>query len=257
MNAVGPFSDPRAFRLLSVSALRISSSQRPVNPTRVARMAAKWKWEKAEAITVSARPNEPGIYDVIEGQNRTMALRQIDPDAMVLCVVLQPMTRPEQAGTALGIGEGRSPLTAIERFYLRYTKGDAHVLAAQDVLTKHSIKVDNAQTARHTRAASAVMTIVQGTGRTSPDDGAEALDDVLDTLLKAWPHDPTGRDDRLTADIIGAVGVVLGKGYDKKDVVKALKRKSNHPGELAKLSGSVSKRDRIVRHLLIEVGPRT
>lgn len=244
--------DPRSVRRMSVAALHISPSQRPVNETRVARIAADWDWKKAEAITVAERPYEPGHYDVIEGQNRVMALRSIDPGATILCVVLPSMNGPEQAGTALAIGEGRRPVSALEKFRLRCTKGDPYANAARDVLTMYGVFLDKGKAPRHTQSASAVMGIVQGRGRLSPDEGAERLAQVLDIIFTSWPNDPSGTDDRLTADILTAVSVVLAE-YDEKKVAKVLKKRGFTPTDLLSLSGSVSKRERIIRTLRVEL----
>lgn len=244
--------DPRSARRMSVAALHISPSQRPVNETRVARIAADWDWKKAEAVTVAERPFEPGHYDVIEGQNRVMALRGIDPNATIMCIILPSMTSPEQAGTALAIGEGRRPVSALEKFRLRCTKGDQYANAARDVLIAHGLFLDTSHAPRHTKAASAIMNIVQGGGKQSVEEGTERLSQVFDVILKAWPNDPTARDDRFTADILSAVAIVLREFEDKK-VAKLLKRRGFSPVDLLSLSGTVSKRERIVRMLRVEL----
>ena len=246
-----PLQDPRVAMYLKVSQLCIDAdTQRPLDHRRIEAMAADWDWRRAEALTVSA--NGDGTFDVIEGQNRTEALRLIDPECLVLCVVVATGGDPDKAATALGIGKGRRPLTALHQYQLRLVSGDRTARAIQDLVTSKGLRVQQHDGPRATRAVNAMFAIVEGgRGRTTIDDGIGLLDRVFDVVLAAWPTDPhAGRDDRFPADILKAIAEVLVTGYEDKAIVKHLHAKRRGPEYWLGLTNGTSRRQAIVSNLI-------
>ncbi len=249
-----PTRDPRVVRLLSVGALKIKKSQRPVDEDRALRISMEWDWNKAEAITVCERDGEPGVYDVVEGQNRTLALQLIDPAALIWCVVLEPMGAPQQARTALSIDAGRKRISAIDKWAMRLTEGDPFVVAAAGVLRERSISISKTYGARQTKAAASIDSIVRGRGAQTPEYGAHLLSSTLDVIFDAWPSDPHGIDERMTGEIISAVATIMAEGHPRGRVVKALSGKRRNPeGWLSPNGGGESRRKRIETTLRAEV----
>lgn len=251
---IAPMHDPRAAKFLPVNKLRIHArAQRPIDQRRIERMASEWNWDLAEAVTVTAAPD--GMYEVTEGQNRTEALRLIDPGASILCVVLPPQSDASQAGTALSIHRGRRALSALDSYALRITSEDPVALAIRDLMESREIEVSSNDGPRRTKAVSALMAIATaGRGRTTLEDGIDLLGRTLDVILHAWPTDPhAGRDDRFPSDILKAVAEVLARGYDDKAVAKKLRAKRG-PEYWLGLTGGASRRESIVTNLIASLG---
>lgn len=228
VNINEPMRDPRAARYIPVSILRINpSAQRPVDMDRVARIAANWDYAKAEAVTVVI--NQDGTIDVVEGQNRVLALKSVDPSATILCVILLgSLTNAEQAGVALSIGKGRRAISALDAHKMAITNGDEVHVAVHALLSEKGIRVSKTATPRSTQAISAILSIAKsGHGRGDLDENLDMLERVLNVITAAWPMDPaSGRDERFTGDIIRVVADVLEMGHQDKDVAKSLKKEN-------------------------------
>lgn len=243
--------DPRRPMLLSVEQLRVDSqTQRAVDPARVEKMSDEWDWTLAETPTVSS--NGDGTYDVIEGQNRTLAARHRDAKAQLWCMVLDPQDRPVKAETALRIAKGRRPLSSVEKYYLRINSNDPVALLIADVLDANRLRISKQAAPRTSSAAAAMFGIVQGgRGLHTVEEGADMLARVLQVILRAWPQDPhTGRDDRFQSDILRAVAEVLAIGHGDADVAKKLKMQRRGPEYWLGLTGGTSRRQSIVNNLV-------
>jgi hypothetical protein len=219
-----PGQDPRAMTRLRVGDLVIDqNTQRVRIDSKVEHMASSWDWSLAEALTVV--DNGDGTHTVVEGQGRALALQLVDPDLTMPCLVLNPITSAAQSGVARDISRGRLAMSPVDRWKLDLNNGVAHEVAAQAVLESYGLRVARKVGARGIAAASTLRGIIRS-GRRSPDEGAEFLNDVISVITAAYPDtDPDVPTSRFDAPILRAVADVLSRNADRGVDLDRLARK--------------------------------
>jgi hypothetical protein len=206
-----PLIDPREFQRLSVHLLLIDQrKQRECDPEKVAKIANEFDWCRFEAITVS-RSKERSMYDVVEGQHRVLAARQLSwKEIAVPCLILPAKTTDkQQSQIALDIVQGRRGHSAYEQWRLRYNAGHPHEIFATTVLEKHGLRVGKAPSAMSIGAVATVRRIVHG-GGFSPELGSELLDKTLAVITTAFPtHDHESNVSRWDRYLMLAVSTII------------------------------------------------
>ena len=204
--------DPRKMNHITVSKLVIDSEpQRAMNMDIVERIANEWDWLRAEAATVVPIGN--GKFRVVEGQHRVRALQMVDPTAPMWCLVLPTAEGGVKAEAKLGrsIATGRRGYSTLAKWVSCVASGEAHEVEANKVLTKHGLRVGQAQSSRTIAAVGAVSKIVHGQKNT-PATGAEQLDKVITIILDTWPdHDPSSSTSRFDGRLVEALGIIVAR----------------------------------------------
>jgi hypothetical protein len=187
MPTLGP--DPRVFTYLAVSLLEVDpGEQRDITKSRqarICRISETWDWNRCEAITV--RLTEAGKYKVVEGQGRVLALRMLDPDALVPCLIIS-VDAVQAAGVASGIAKGRTGHTKYDHWKLAVRRGDEYEVAAEGALAARFLRVGLATSTNVIGAVGVVSSIIHA-HRSRPGEGADVLGQVVDILIAAYPSD--------------------------------------------------------------------
>lgn len=224
--------DPRVPLQIAAERLVVDENyQRAITDRRRSELLTigeHWRWELAEVPTVV--PIDGGMFRVTEGQGRVWIVRHIDRGARLWCMVLPPelVGRACEADIALGISTARKGHTALEQWLLRVARGDAHELAAEDVLAMHGLRLAAYASAHTISAVATVRKIVHQRQQTA-DEGAELLDRVLRVLLAAWPdynrEDNTARFDQVILTVLARV-ITLNPDIDESRLISILRNKA-------------------------------
>jgi hypothetical protein len=224
----GKLRDPRQPKLLQAKQLIIEqSAQRDVRSDRVKVLAENWDYTLAEVPTVTPYMEE--LYHVLEGQNRSVALESLDPEATLWCIVIENVEPRERPQKALDISGGRRVHSAYDKFYLGYNAGHPHELAAVHALSELGLRVGKGTSQNSIAAAGVVSRLIHG-GRRTAEMGAWLVEVTFSALLDAYPSydaDPHRWDSLL----IGALGQVIARNpnlrYDRL-VKKLAERRAEH-----------------------------
>ena len=105
------YSNPGAIRTLSTSQLTSGLPyQRTVKQQRVDEIVREWNDRKLTPVVVSFRD---GKFNVVDGQNRIAAMRQMagGGDVIVPCMIYTGMTYEQEAELYAKLDKGKRPLT--------------------------------------------------------------------------------------------------------------------------------------------------
>lgn len=209
--------DPREFRWIPAHALIVDERvQRELDPERVARIRNEFTWRLFEALTVSATRHK-NAFNVEEGQHRTAALKGLDPNALVPCMVLPKMDDAERAEVALAITRARRFHTAYEQWRLKVVGGHEHEVLATAAMEARGVRVGKAPSAMTIGAVATVVRITHG-GQHTPEYGAELLGRTIDVLMAAFPtYDHDSNANRWNRDLLLSVAEVLRRNPDTVD----------------------------------------
>ena len=95
--------------------------QRNESPKLVKSIAKNWKWTAAGVITVNKRD---GVYNVIDGQHRVLAAKEIANITHLPCIIHDGLTIEQEAETFLDVNVGRNNMSALDKFRAATVKGD-------------------------------------------------------------------------------------------------------------------------------------
>jgi hypothetical protein len=207
----GGRSDPRYVGLVRVGDVLVDQRvQRTISAAKVEMMAAQWDWSLAEVPTLTRR--DDGSVVVTEGQHRILALQQRDPDTMIWCLLPTDVEGlSDEAATALGIAKGRRAHNKVQEWKMRVTAGDAHEIAAEQVLKGMNLQVTEGGGNNVIQAAGTVMRIIHGTPSKplSANAGAHLLQQVL-TVCSVIPEEGGKSGRRYDSMIVRAVANIVG-----------------------------------------------
>ena len=105
------YSNPGSIRTLSTSQLTSGLPyQRTVKQRRVDEIVREWNDRKLTPVVVSFRD---GKFNVVDGQNRIAAMRQMagGGDVIVPCMIYTGMTYEQEAELYAKLDKGKRPLT--------------------------------------------------------------------------------------------------------------------------------------------------
>lgn len=213
----GLVPDPREFQWVPVHALLLDERvQRELEHERVARIANEFSWSLFECVTVS-RTKFPNKFNVDEGQHRTAAVRLLDPNTLVPCMVLPKLADDERAEVALGITSTRQAHTAYEKWRLNLKAGHEHEIKATATLEERKVRVGKSPSSMTIGAVATVRRIVHG-GHHTPEYGAELLGRTIDVLMAAFPtYDHDSNVNRWERNLMLAAGDVIHRNPDVLD----------------------------------------
>lgn len=95
--------------------------QRNESPKLVKAIAKNWKWTAAGVITVNKRD---GVYNVIDGQHRVLAAKELAEVTHLPCIIHDGLTIEQEAETFLDVNVGRNNMSALDKFRAATVKGD-------------------------------------------------------------------------------------------------------------------------------------
>jgi hypothetical protein len=178
--------DGRSWHKVPVRNLTIDPRlQRIRDEAEVEKIVRAFDWALFETPTVCAITNDPDRWIVIEGQRRTNALKQLDPDALVMVCHLGVLTPAEAADVAYRITRTRRNHSAYDKWRLRVLREDEHELFAEAVIEQRHLHLGATPNATTIAAVATVKNIIHH--YRDPEVGAEHLGDVLDVVLGSWP----------------------------------------------------------------------
>lgn len=191
-----------------IAALRVGdlfadpTYQRDLDVARVERMTGEYDRTLLGVLEVSAR--EDGRYAIVDGQHRWAVIERVGGlDEHLVCQVHTGLSSEDEARLFLEIDTGRRNLSWWDRWRARRGKGDPSVLAIDEVLKRHQLKVNPAPEDGNIRATRALENIVDDLG------DLQMLDNVLIVLTSAF-----GRGfDAFDGGLMQGVALVLGH-YD-------------------------------------------
>ena len=199
-------TDPYIAALRAGDLFADPAYQRDLDATRVERMSSELDRTLLGVLEVSAR--DDGRYAIIDGQHRWAVVRFAGgDDAHLVCEVHTGLSIEDEARLFYEIDTHRKTLSWWDPWRARRGAGDPQVLAIDEVLRRHHLKVNPAPEDGNIRATKALETIVEDLG------DLQMLDNVLIVLASAF-----GRSfDAFDGGIMQGVALVLGH-YDADEL---------------------------------------
>lgn len=172
--------------LLNVDVLKIDHTyQRPADPYHIQAMANSFDLKKLFRIAVNRRPD--GSYYVVDGQQRTGAIKLLGGDYMIDCVVYHLDTVEEEAALYYHLNWDRKNPNSYDRWKARLAQKEPDVVRIQHELDKANLKlIKSGQGLRAIKAVSAVNTWT--------DLDVETLSTVIMILGKFEYLEPIGSE---------------------------------------------------------------
>ena len=131
------YSNPSTIRTLSTSRLTSGLPyQRPVEQNNVDKLIRNWNSRELYPIIVSFRD---GKFNVVDGQNRIAAMRQMagGGDVLVPCMIYTGMTYEQEAELYAKLDKGKRPLTSHQHTKALVESGlDARIMAIKYLVEK-------------------------------------------------------------------------------------------------------------------------
>jgi hypothetical protein len=215
-----PQVEPVALNLLIVDR-RV---QRPLRPTRAAKIAAEMNLDALGLLAVSHR--ESGEYAIIDGAHRAEALRILGfTNDDVMCEVYTGLTLAEEAAM-FRLRNNSEKVGYLDRFRVRVVEGEPTALAIADLLGRYGWKVEN-------QTYDGVFAAVQRIERIYLLEPL-AAERALSTLTRAWGHEHNAADGR----IVEGLGLFYHRYGGAVDIDELTDRLSKFPGGPGKLIGS-------------------
>ena len=127
-------------KLLNVDELNVDHTyQRPADPYHIAAMAANFDLKRLFRIAVNQRPN--GKYYVVDGQQRTEAIKLLGGDYMIDCVVYHLATVEEEAALYYYLNWDRKNPNSFDRWRARLALNDPDIVRIQRELDFAQLKL--------------------------------------------------------------------------------------------------------------------
>jgi len=176
-------------------------AQRPPNEREARRIAENFDPDAMDPLTVTL-PNGNGIYHIIDGQTRRAALMQLwnDPHQRVPCRVLNAKTKKDAARIWSTMNSGHKSPSAIEKFLVDRTAGEAEATTIDRIVSGLGLKVAADFSDGVIAAVGALRTVYR-------KHGDAGLTWTLGTIRETWGKDR----EAYHGSIVQAFGDLFGK----------------------------------------------
>lgn len=250
--------DPRKWVLMRVGDLVIDHRiQRTRTDSDVQHIVREFDWRKFEAPTVMW-DHTLQHYLVLEGQKRILALQALDADTEVTVAVLPAQSIADAADVAYEIARTRRPHSAWDSWRMRVLRGDQHEILAERILAQRGLHLGLTPSMRCIAAVATVKTIVHH--YRDPEAGANHLDDVLSTVLAAYPNpDPESPHARFDHNLLAALSLLLRHNGDRLNRARLSAKLNERPAQywLADLSITPEPRPMAIARVMMRAYNKT
>lgn len=177
--------------------------QRSLNETRLRGQFAIWSDDKCEALTIA--PNGDGTYNVIEGQHRAVAAQR--HGVLYLPARIVNLSYEEQAELWDRINTDRRKPDSFAHMNSQLKANSQVHVAITETARRLNITIDRSKRHRNVSAIQPLEELYEWGGQ-------RLLEDVLTTLLDAWPSSPA----TFRKELLRGCGRLLHKtkGIDQK-----------------------------------------
>ena len=174
-----------------------AEAQRPLNDAHAQRIADNLDPDMFGVISVT-KPNGKGIYHVIDGQHRLVAVsKKYGRDERVPCQVFDAVDPARAAQIFDHINSGRRKLQPVELFKVRVTAGNTLQVEVNKIVNKCGYFIGH-------RNANSVQ-CVGALERVYQSYGPVVLEATLRLIRKMWGEEPTA----VGAVIVSGIGMLL------------------------------------------------
>lgn len=206
------------------------TTQRNMVKARVRYLAKNWDPDKIGTLTVSRR--EDGRSYIVDGQHRWLAAIEVGlHEYKVRCEVYQNASIADEASQFLALNDVRA-VSAIDKFRVGITAGDADVLGVVDIINDLGLRVAYNSSDGHVRCVDRLLAIY----RRDP----ALLRDVLETTLAAWGQQSASLEAVLLSGLSQVLATYNGN-LDRRILVAKLKKYAGGPGALVGNAKGLSK----------------
>lgn len=143
-------------------------------------LKTEWNDFASGVIVVSRRKN--GRYAVIDGQNRTLAMKDIDPSYEFAAQIFSGLTPKQEAELFLFHNEYRKKVEQYDNFKIAQFSGSSTEVAISKLLDAHGLKVGKGANATTIAAIKTLRDVWE-------TNGSDVLDQAIPILKSAWPAD--------------------------------------------------------------------
>jgi len=188
--------------------------QRPLDPRRVARIAAAWDDLAAGVLTVSHR--EDGSRVVLDGQTRLAAYRQVCTDDTcqpLNCQVYTGLELPEEAAMFLEHND-RKAVSPRDRFRLSLVANEQWATDIAKIAAASGWYVEGTGALTDRTVAKLRFQAVGAVEKVYRMDQGAALERVFDTVSRAWE----GEKDAVCAETLYGLGRLYARHGGDLDV---------------------------------------
>jgi len=176
--------------------------QRPLDDTRVRRMASAFNPDALGALTVSLRPD--GSRVILDGQHRHAVAIAVGYAGKLTCVQYDGLEHADEATLFLVLNETKQ-VQAVDKFRARVIAGEKDAVAIEAIIGEHGWKVSTSKDAYRLSAIAAFEKVYNGAGvRITGGDVLAA--NTLHVITASW----NGQSNSAHAAIISSLGKFLG-----------------------------------------------
>lgn len=197
-----------------------SNYQRPVDPNRVARMAAKFNPDALGTLTVSRRSD--GTLVIIDGQHRGSAGTAVGYGEKVPCLVYVGLSLADEAVLYLALNDAKQ-VNVQDRFRARVIGGEEKALDINSILSDLGWTVKYSQSPYALSAISMFEDVYDGAGILHGPQHNLASN-TLYVVTRAWG----GEKNSAHAAVLSSLGKFIAHFNDRVDYEKIIAELANH-----------------------------
>lgn len=212
---------PEIRPLLASNLLVDHTVQRPLDPRRVARIAAEFNFDALGTVTVSQRAN--GDHVIIDGQHRIEAMKEAGhSSSKVTCRVFSGLALSDEAAMFRLLNNTAKP-QYLDLFRVRVVEGEPNAVALNRIAKRHGWAIT------HTPGDGSLHGIAAFERIYLMDPAA--AETALATVTRAWGHAEAATDGRVLEGV-GLVYARYGSAVEADALTDRLARFAGGPGRL-------------------------
>lgn len=159
-----------------------AEAQRPFNAAHAKKIGAEFDPDLFGHLWVTL-PNGQGIYHVIDGQHRKVAVEDMwGPSEQVPCRVLNAVDPARAAQLFDGMNSGRKPIQPVTRFKVRRRAGYTAEVEIDKIVRNAGYRIDSTSEEKTISCVQALKTVYT-------EQGGKILADVLRMISATWGMD--------------------------------------------------------------------
>jgi len=193
--------------------------QRQLNEPRVEKIVKNFKPMMLGLFTASKRLD--GRCYIVDGQHRMAACRRKNFDGYIATRLYEGLTLAEEAELFLDLNNSR-PVSALDKFLVRATKGDPAAVAMKDALERYGLKPGGQHAGGMFAAIVSLERVYRGFMSYASEPRLDLVEAVLAILVRAYGTQERKAFQANTVMGIGLIIQVFGKRVDADELVKAL-----------------------------------
>lgn len=227
-----PTKQGSTFAMVNVQELNVDpDAQRALNPGWVKAHVSVFDVDQLGYIVVNKRAN--GKLFVVDGQHRVELLRAVGwGDQRIHAEIFYGLDKQAEA-KLFNARNDRKAVSKFDKFRVSVTAGDPDACAIDKIVRDHGMVISNQAKDGHICAVDALEKVYKGGGIAGKKEGARALGDSLNCVVRAWGKQQTA----VNGKVLQALGMVELRYNGKLDQRALADKLAPFPGGAPSLLG--------------------